>query len=118
MMRTEKKLQMIRLPLDVASAKVSVEIYATKSVPIEVNLRGTPGDGYGVEGSEIIVQPKQHVQDPYSFRCIPQVHGATKDAINHVASVLLTGSVTTNTKVTAIPSPTAVFTFFDTAKNT
>ena len=43
-----------------------------------------------LEGSEIIAQPKQHVQDPYSFRCIPQVHGATKDAINHVASVLLT----------------------------
>ncbi len=34
-----------------------------------------------LEGSEIIAQPKQHVQDPYSFRCIPQVHGATKDAI-------------------------------------
>ena len=51
-----------------------------------------------LEGSEIIAQPKQHVQDPYSFRCIPQVHGATKDAINHVASVLLTeiNSVTDN----------------------
>ena len=36
-----------KITLDVASAKVSVEIYATKSVPIEVNLRGTPGDGYG-----------------------------------------------------------------------
>ena len=51
-----------------------------------------------LEGSEIIAQPQQHVQDPYSFRCIPQVHGATKDAINHVASVLLTeiNSVTDN----------------------
>ena len=51
-----------------------------------------------LEGSEIIAQPKQHGQDPYSFRCIPQVHGATKDAINHVASVLLTeiNSVTDN----------------------
>ena len=43
-----------------------------------------------LEGSEIITQPKTHVQDPYSFRCIPQVHGATKDAIRHAASVLLT----------------------------
>ncbi len=34
-----------------------------------------------LEGSEIIRQPKQHVQDPYSFRCIPQVHGASKDTI-------------------------------------
>ena len=49
-------------------------------------------------GSELIAQPKQHVQDPYSFRCIPQVHGATKDAIRYVASVLLTeiNSVTDN----------------------
>ena len=41
-------------------------------------------------GSEIGKQPKQHVQDPYSFRCIPQVHGASKDTIAYVASVLET----------------------------
>ena len=41
-------------------------------------------------GSEIAKQPKQHVQDPYSFRCIPQVHGASKDTIAYVASVLET----------------------------
>ena len=45
-----------KITLDVASAKVSVEIYATMSVPIEVNLRGTPGDGYGVEG--VVYQPQ------------------------------------------------------------
>ena len=51
-----------------------------------------------LEGSEIIAQYKAHVQDPYSFRCIPQVHGATKDAIRYVSSVLLTeiNSVTDN----------------------
>ena len=51
-----------------------------------------------LEGSELIARPKQHVQDPYSFRCVPQVHGATKDAIRHTASVLLTeiNSVTDN----------------------
>jgi histidine ammonia-lyase len=38
-------------------------------------------------GSEIIEQEKAHVQDPYSFRCSPQVHGASKDAIAHVQSV-------------------------------
>lgn len=43
-----------------------------------------------LDGSEIIKQPKQHVQDPYSFRCIPQVHGASKDTINYVWSVLET----------------------------
>ena len=41
-----------------------------------------------LEGSEIIKREKAHVQDPYSFRCIPQVHGAVKDAMNHVTEVL------------------------------
>lgn len=41
-------------------------------------------------GSELIAQPKKHVQDPYSFRCIPQVHGASKDSIAYVASVIET----------------------------
>ncbi|MCF8373234.1 MAG: histidine ammonia-lyase [Bacteroidales bacterium] len=51
-----------------------------------------------LEGSELINQPKAHVQDPYSFRCIPQVHGAAKDTINYVASVVLReiNSVTDN----------------------
>jgi histidine ammonia-lyase len=40
-----------------------------------------------LEGSEIIYRPKSHIQDPYSFRCIPQVHGASKDAIEYVAYV-------------------------------
>jgi histidine ammonia-lyase len=40
-----------------------------------------------LDGSEIISQEKAHVQDPYSFRCSPQVHGASKDAIAHVQSV-------------------------------
>ena len=40
-----------------------------------------------LEGSQLISRPKAHVQDPYSFRCIPQVHGASKDSINYVAYV-------------------------------
>lgn len=43
-----------------------------------------------LEGSELIRRPKKHVQDPYSFRCTPQVHGATKDTIDYVAGVLET----------------------------
>ena len=39
-------------------------------------------------GSELIKRDKEHVQDPYSFRCIPQVHGASKDAIDHVERVI------------------------------
>lgn len=41
-----------------------------------------------LEGSEIAATPKDYVQDPYSFRCIPQVHGAVKDTIAYVKSVI------------------------------
>jgi histidine ammonia-lyase len=37
--------------------------------------------------SEIAMQPNKQVQDPYSFRCMPQVHGASKDAINYAKGV-------------------------------
>jgi histidine ammonia-lyase len=52
-------------------------------------------------GSQLIKQSKKHVQDPYSFRCIPQVHGASLDAIGHVTTVILTevNSVTDNPNV-------------------
>lgn len=54
-----------------------------------------------LEGSEIIKQHKVNVQDPYSFRCVPQVHGASKDAMHYVESVLVTeiNSVTDNPTV-------------------
>ena len=39
-------------------------------------------------GSEIVEQPKSYVQDPYSFRCVPQVHGAAKDTMRYVESVI------------------------------
>ncbi|MDR2413505.1 MAG: histidine ammonia-lyase [Odoribacteraceae bacterium] len=41
-----------------------------------------------LEGSGFQQEKKVHVQDPYSFRCIPQVHGATRDAVAHVATVV------------------------------
>lgn len=41
-----------------------------------------------LEGSEIINQKKEHVQDPYSFRCIPQVHGATHDTLAFVKKTI------------------------------
>jgi histidine ammonia-lyase len=54
-----------------------------------------------LEGSEIIEQEKVHVQDPYSFRCIPQVHGASKDAFDYVKKVFKTeiNSVTDNPNI-------------------
>jgi histidine ammonia-lyase len=56
--------------------------------------------GY-LEGSSISAQSKKQVQDPYSFRCIPQVHGATKDAFDHVLQVMLReiNSVTDNPNI-------------------
>ena len=52
-------------------------------------------------GSEIVQQEKAHVQDPYSFRCIPQVHGASKDAIDYCAQIVEReiNAVTDNTTV-------------------
>ena len=41
-----------------------------------------------LKDSQMRAKPKIHIQDPYSFRCIPQVHGAVKDAVNYVASVI------------------------------
>lgn len=54
-----------------------------------------------LDESELIAQEKQHVQDPYSFRCMPQVHGATKDTIRFVTKTFLTeiNSVTDNPNV-------------------
>ena len=39
--------------------------------------------------SEIAKSEKIHTQDPYSFRCIPQVHGATLDTIHYATSVIM-----------------------------
>jgi histidine ammonia-lyase len=54
-----------------------------------------------LKGSAIASQTKQQIQDPYSFRCIPQVHGATKDAYEHVLSVFMreVNSVTDNPNI-------------------
>lgn len=48
--------------------------------------------------SRLLQRKKNHVQDPYSFRCIPQVHGASRDAIDYAEKVFLTeiNSVTDN----------------------
>jgi histidine ammonia-lyase len=56
-----------------------------------------------LEGSEIIKTVKTQVQDPYSFRCVPQVHGASKDALHYVSSVFETeiNSVTDNPTIFA-----------------
>ena len=51
-----------------------------------------------LEGGEINDLKKENVQDPYSFRCIPQVHGATQDTLNYCINIISTeiNSVTDN----------------------
>lgn len=54
-----------------------------------------------LEGSEIAFREKQHVQDPYSFRCVPQVHGAVRDALDYIEKAFTTelNSATDNPSV-------------------
>jgi len=78
-------------------AATSIDAYDGRISPFnELVHKVRPHDGQSetaknikklLAGSQIIEQEKAHVQDPYSFRCVPQVHGACKDAINHAQSV-------------------------------
>ena len=54
-----------------------------------------------LKGSSITTKKKAQVQDPYSFRCIPQVHGATQDTINYVLEIFIkeTNSITDNPNI-------------------
>jgi histidine ammonia-lyase len=89
-------------------AAVSLDAFEGKIDPFKDHLhtiRAHPGQlqtaraiRKHLAGSEILKQEKKQVQDPYSFRCVPQVHGATKDTLNYVSSVFETeiNSVTDN----------------------
>lgn len=54
-----------------------------------------------LQDSAIANAEKTSVQDPYAFRCVPQVHGASRDALAHIAAMTLTeiNSVTDNPNV-------------------
>ncbi len=51
--------------------------------------------------SSICSMPKSQIQDPYSFRCIPQVHGAVRDVLKQSGQTLETeiNSVTDNPSI-------------------
>ena len=93
------KAKKIATFMDVVAA-ISLEAYDGRIEPFnELIHKVRPHNGQFItsrnilkiiEGSEIAVQDKKHVQDPYSFRCIPQVHGASKDVITHVQKVFET----------------------------
>ncbi len=92
-------------------AALSLEAFDGRKEPFQANvneIRNQVGQIQTAEifrtilkGSEIISREKAHVQDPYSFRCIPQVHGASKDTIDYVNKVFKTeiNSVTDNPNI-------------------
>src|SRR5690606_9866698 len=54
-----------------------------------------------LQHSKLANSAKEYVQDPYSFRCVPQVHGASADALKYAEQVLLTeiNAVTDNPNI-------------------
>jgi len=79
-------------------AALSLDAYDGRIEPFHASIHAVrPHPGQAVvaahmrellKGSALIKRSKAHVQDPYSFRCIPQVHGASRDAIAYVERVV------------------------------
>ncbi|MEJ6756342.1 MAG: histidine ammonia-lyase [Crocinitomicaceae bacterium] len=77
---------------------LSLEAYDGRKNPFQANVNEIRNQNGQIEtatvfrelfeGSEMINREKEHVQDPYSFRCIPQVHGASKDAIDYCSTII------------------------------
>jgi histidine ammonia-lyase len=92
-------------------AAISYDAFDCTTEPLHENIHAIRAHNGQVEiastmrqllnGSEIAVKKKSQVQDPYSFRCIPQVHGATKDSFDYILSVFITeiNSVTDNPNI-------------------
>lgn len=92
-------------------AALSIDAFQCQSAPFHPRLQEIrPHEGqiqaaeairYWLEGSPLMEQQKTHVQDPYAFRCVPQVHGASRGAIRHVSEVVLTeiNAVTDNPNI-------------------
>ena len=79
-------------------ASLSLDVFNCRTTPFDQKLhtiRPHPGQVSTAKairkwrkGSPLAKKNKKSVQDPYSFRCIPQVHGASKDALDHVTKVI------------------------------
>lgn len=79
-------------------AALSLDAYDGRISPFQSNVNGIRNQRGQIEtasimrslleGSEMTTRRKEHVQDPYSFRCIPQVHGASKDTIDFCGEIL------------------------------
>ncbi|MGV3540093.1 MAG: histidine ammonia-lyase [Rufibacter sp.] len=105
-----QKARRIAAAADVIAA-LSLEAFAGLADPFKPEIhRVRPHNGQKTSaenilkllvGSELQQQEKQQVQDPYSFRCVPQVHGASLDALAYAKQVFTTemNSVTDNPNV-------------------
>ncbi len=79
-------------------AALSMDAFQCLTAPLEPTLHQVrPYKGQALvaqrirhllEDSPIAAQPKAHVQDPYAFRCAPQVHGASREALEHVRHIV------------------------------
>lgn len=79
-------------------ASLSLDAYDGRINPFQANVNEIRNQVGQIEtaafirqilsGSQMAQRAKEHVQDPYSFRCIPQVHGATKDVIDYCSKVI------------------------------
>ncbi|MEQ1555099.1 MAG: histidine ammonia-lyase [Ferruginibacter sp.] len=106
LIKAEKLLQWANI-----IAAISYDAFDCVADPLNKNIHDVrPHVGQGkvaetlrnlLAGSEIVSQKKQQVQDPYSFRCIPQVHGATYDTVAYVKNIFITeiNSVTDNPNI-------------------
>lgn len=105
-----KKAEHLLAMADLISA-VSFDAFACTTEPLNERIHAIRAHDGQVDtasklrnylaDSEIAQLKKEQVQDPYSFRCIPQVHGASKDAFKHILSVFLReiNSVTDNPNI-------------------
>jgi histidine ammonia-lyase len=92
-------------------AAISYDAFDCTTEPLHENIHAIRPHNGQVEtaatirqllnGSEIATTKKAQVQDPYSFRCIPQVHGASKDSFDYILSVFIKeiNSVTDNPNI-------------------
>ncbi|MES2617983.1 MAG: histidine ammonia-lyase [Bacteroidota bacterium] len=76
------------LSIDAFDARIEPFLPYTHTIRNQSGQIQTAADIVAIlNDSEIIKQTKTQVQDPYSFRCIPQVHGASRDAINYANTI-------------------------------
>jgi histidine ammonia-lyase len=82
------------------AASMSLEALRGSTAPYDARIHELrPHDGQArvarnvrhlVEGSMLVERGAQYqnVQDPYSLRCVPQVHGASRDAVEYARKVV------------------------------